>query len=419
MCSEIIKSLKNSLNKRDSKRTYTSLLKFFKDLEEFRHNNESISLISQILMEYHDDLFIDEKKVIIEKSISELYHKADLIKEDFSEQEKRTLFFKKQIRGLFSRNLNQIILLLNEYEKIHSLRSLIIFLLSYLQYDAKEELQILFNIFKNNILSQESFIRLINPVFDKYPKETLKTIINLIHEISDSDDNTDINLIQSLYLILLEQSEIYPDIFYEEIDVFLDMIKLGLNSNEKNYEVLAEIYMNVVANRDELFIADFFKLLEISYRISKNNWNKVKYFLENSIKTIFQNHSVKVFKYFNKKLEKNLPYLLNLMNANNPTLNDIIIEFFIDYLEYQKIFNYNGKITKPLLQDYLNILKTLSQKELYNEFFIFSVVYQLDLKQFDYSNLLSLSSPSKDQGTIETYYKKIINELDEYLNIIF
>ncbi|GAJ17620.1 unnamed protein product, partial [marine sediment metagenome] len=76
------------------------------------------------------------------------------------------------------------------------------------------------------------------------------------------------------------------------------------------------------------------------------------------------------------------------MDTKNDSINDIIFEFLIDYLNYIKAYLFEGKISKVLLNNYIEILEYCLGNDLLNEYFLLSIIDQIKLKKFEISESL-------------------------------
>ena len=125
-------------------------------------------------------------------------------------------------------------------------------------------------------------------------------------------------------------------------------------------------------------------------------------------------HSFGLFDYFKKEMDENFDALLSLKNPNYTEINDILNEYYIEYLNYLKVFYHNGKISKELLELYLKILEYYLSNNLTNEYFLLSIISQLNLEKFQ--NKFDNDSDTKE---LEKRYEDVISEMKNYIELIF
>ncbi|GAJ24576.1 unnamed protein product, partial [marine sediment metagenome] len=131
-----------------------------------------------------------------------------------------------------------------------------------LQIDAKEHLLSVFKFYNNRQITNQHFRILVNSFFNNYPKESLDNIIEIITNLilDENTENLD-QIIKNLFSILEEQCEIYPDLYFKEIEFFLRNI---ICSSELKLNIdlyCAQIVNKIVQNRTDLFILKFFDIL--------------------------------------------------------------------------------------------------------------------------------------------------------------
>jgi hypothetical protein len=144
---------------------------------------------------------------------------------------------------------------------------------------------------------------------------------------------------------------------------------------------------------------------------------QIKYLLEISLKTIYVNNSFGLFEHFKKDLNEDFNLLFTLMKPKSIQINDILYEFFIEYLNYIKFYYFNGKITQELLELYLKILEFILDNGLSDEYFLLSLTAQLKLEEFQ--EKLKKINDHLEKKELESYYQELIEQLRNYIKIIF
>ena len=93
------------------------------------------------------------------------------------------------------------------------------------------------------------------------------------------------------------------------------------------------------------------------------------------------------------------------------------MDLFLDLLKFYKITYSKGKISEALLRFYLNFLRFITDNNLENEYFLFSIIKHLNLSTF---NLDEIGEElTKTKGNLAKYYKLVIQEIEKSIKIIF
>jgi len=410
MDKEYLEGLENSFKTDDFRKIYVDILKFFNTFDEYKANEEITIQFLEILNKNREKLVFGEKEKLLNETVAEVYQGADLMANSDFTVEKSELFFKKQINDLFSREMHKLTSVIDNKRFHGPLIKLLSFFFNNLQVKVKEQIQELLEYYLVKYLTPIQLKTLINPLFDRFPMESLTIIIKILKDLKRPKAHAEI-----LYQILEEFSEIYPDIYYEYLDFLSESLDSDLDLNYK--EIIAQIIYNIANNRTALFILNFFDILRLLNKIYNLNNKKVIYYLEMSLKSIFINNSFGLFEYFKKEMNEDFDGLLNLMNPNYTQINDILNEYYIEYLNYLKVFYHNGKISKTLLEIYLKILEYFLRNKLTNEYFLLSIISQLNLEKFQ-NNLEKFDNDS-DEKELEKRYQEVISEMKNFIELIF
>jgi len=405
-----IEKLEESFRIEDYKTIYINILKLFNILKELEEKEELILETLNILNKYKNDLIFGEKQKILNESMAHIYKNIEITSRTY---EKDHYFFKKQINDLITREISQFLLLLNNNKYVEKIIDLLSFFYNHLLVEVKKQFKLLLKHYLRKNISSNQVKRLFNPLFDRFPMETLNLSIETIEKkINGNISNENNNPIKLLLEILADYSEIYPDLYYKKINIFFKAIEFNIGEGSSLY--LAQIMHNIIKNHPSLFISEFFYILEIL----SNNINifseKTKYFFVISLKTILLNNSFSLFEYFKNELKENFGIFFNIMIPNVNQINDIVYEFSIEYFIYIKTFHYNGKISSGLLELYINILDYFLHNNLSSEYFLLSIITQLNMPIIN--NGLKIKCNKKE---LENQYKNVISEMKEYIKIIF
>ncbi|MHA1438495.1 MAG: hypothetical protein ACTSPD_13045 [Promethearchaeota archaeon] len=422
MDKNFLENLKNSFTFNDFKGIYLNLIKIFKNFEEIKLNREFILQILKILNLNKEKLIFKEKEQVVEQCISRICEETNLFKKPKYIIEEKDFFFKKQITDLISREIFKLICLLNFNEYKIEIVTFLKFLYSQISINVKNHIIFLHKLCKKKKISAQHLKSLLNSIFDKDPKTTLIEVIKLLKNKNYNRDENLIHINFKIYELLFDYSRIFPELYFEKIDFFLRELVNNLELKNESSVLIAQIIRNIVEDCSRMFNAKFFDLILFFKEILLYNNKKINNLIEISIKVIYKANLNAIFEYFKKFLKEDFTILLNQMEPENRIFNDIIFEFFIDYLNYSKIFYFNGKITKELLENYLKIFEFFYNSGFMNEFFLFSAISQLKLKKievFSLSRTLNRKDELLNKEKLKEIYKIIIKELKEDIKIIF
>ncbi|MHA1283742.1 MAG: hypothetical protein ACTSQP_14685 [Promethearchaeota archaeon] len=417
MVNNILKSLENALITDNFKEIYINLLKIFNKIKNEELNSAEIHNLIGLLAKYKDSYLINNKKEKVENEISQILNKNlkkfDIINFDFN---RTNLFFKKQIKDLISRNFELIFCLLPEFPNNPLLLELILHLINNLELNLISIFYLTLEYFNSQKISKDLFYSIFNLIFDKSPKEILNILFIHINRLSLT--NIDEDLIRFYYEILVQRADIYPEIFIEEIDVLLLKFFEEINQKKDISLIIGKILLKLVDNRSDLFIKNFFFM--INKLIKKSNIDyKIEYLIDSILKKIYLHNSYELFNYFYINFNDNFGPFLQIFKSNNNLLKETLLEFLLDYLKYEKTFIFNGKISAHLLDNYLILLNFFYENSIYNEFFILSVISQLELLELKEYNLYSHKGNTDYIKNLKLLYKKVIRNLKEFKSIIF
>lgn len=420
MDKDLVNRLTIAFEEKDYKQIYALLLKSFKIFHDFKNNLKLAERLLDFLILNKENLGLSEKDLLIERSLTRVFEQINIYSEENIRKEERDLFFKHQIRGLFFREIENLVILLTEKTTIKSASKFLIILIEHVDFNPLSIFKKILEYFIEGLIETEEFTTLSNSIFDYSPKEILKSIIIKIKEFSKSKNTETIPFYNELLTILLNYCEIYPDIYEKVIDFLFNEFSVS-KEHESRY-IIVQILNKLVENRSKFFISKYFDLL----RLLRDNFHeisrKVRFLLEISINTLYQNEKFSIFEFFKEDIKQDFLVLLNLLTTGKKELNDVIMDFLIDYLEYSKIIYYDGKISKGLLNNYVNVLAFIVNHDYAEEYFLFSILSQLKFQNFQV-DLISVKDKKdvdkRDKEKVNIIFKQVISKLREYIEIIF
>ncbi|TFF87426.1 MAG: hypothetical protein EU550_03270, partial [Promethearchaeota archaeon] len=412
-----LKNLEKNIATEEFREAYVVFLKIFKEFETLIKNKQDLKYFLNILASNIGILIPSEKLKVLERSIENIYQRADIFPEPFSNKEKTNIFFKKQIKVILTREFSKLFSILPSLDYHENLIEILVFLIKNIQFMSKNVLIQISRYCLEESVSRELFFRLCNSIFDRHPKESLDFFMDqLKKDIFATTEREREKFKTLIYSILVKHVDIYPDLFAERIDFFLKELKGNLDRPLSYRKSVAQLVKIIAQDRSELLISVFYRLLNTLRDLSNFDFAEILHLIEFSLRKVYSNHSTQLF----EELES-IGDILNLMDEKLEVLNEFLYEFLIDYLEYRKIYQSQGKITQDLLESYLIILKFLHSHELRDEFFLFSILNQVNIKKLDFSHILKelQESESKNVTKLNQFYQELIDELDYYKNLIF
>jgi len=262
---------------------------------------------------------------------------------------------------------------------------------------------------------------IVDSLFELYPSIMLNALLRRIKYLTNSNlKNESLPEIKTLTHILVVYSEIYPASFKS----FFKRIQALILSKKYDLEIKTpaiQIIYNLVKEQPENYFDYMFQIFYLFEKISKsmdlNQKDTYKHQIYSSIRNLYLNQSEKFLHKFAENQESMSMYLIKLMKLKFDPLKDFILDLFLDLLKFYKITYTKGKISEGLLRFYLNFLRFITDNNLENEYFLFSIIKHLNLSTF---NLDEIGEElTKTKGNLAKYYKLVIQEIEKSIKIIF
>ena len=161
-----LKNLEKNIATEEFREAYVVFLKIFKEFETLIKNKQDLEYLLNILASNIGILIPSEKLKVLERSIENIYQRADIFPEPFSNKEKTNIFFKKQIKVILTREFSKLLSILPSLDYHENLIEILVFLIKNIQFMSKNVLIQISRYCLEESVSRELFFRLCNSIFD-------------------------------------------------------------------------------------------------------------------------------------------------------------------------------------------------------------------------------------------------------------
>lgn len=406
-------NFKDNLDNSRFRQIYTFLLNFFKLLKkEEDYENDYVISVFKLIYEYYDIILVSSKEEFIENSISNIYKKARIIELPSLNQSQSNFYFKRQISRLLSQNVGILLDLLKQEEYYEELIKIIPIILKNTNLNLKKLLSDILELYLQNFLKRDSLNRFLKPICNQIPNEVIKILIETISIVMQEQSiQNNKNIIRGLLELVNEYGDIYTEIIASQ---FKDLLLIWKNPKIEEQDLIIsilEIICQSIEERPTLFSSFFFDILNLSNNIESYPKEVIGNYIQALKRLYYSDTQLFLKKFFNKN-RADLEVLFKYMVLKIEQLNDFLLEFLIDYFEFFRVIEYDGKISKDLLELYLKSLVFLIDNNLENEYAFLSITHQLNLKKHHYNKDI-------EQIELKNAFKCLIKEVKDYIEIIF